>query len=58
MVTISMKFKLELTKEQKRKISDLAKKYRDAFNEVGEYAFNNRVFDHIGLHKALYYKLK
>ena len=37
---------------------DLAKKYKDAFNEVSEYAFNNRVFDHIGLHKALYRKLK
>ena len=58
MVTISVKFKLELTKEQKQKILDLAKKYRDAFNEVSEYAFSNRVFDHIGLHKALYYKLK
>jgi len=58
MVTISVKFKLELTKEQKQKILDLAKKYRDAFNEVSEYAFNNRVFDHISLHKALYYKIK
>jgi putative transposase len=58
MVTISVKFKLELTKEQRRKVLDLAKKYRDAFNEVSEYAFNNRVFDHVSLHKAFYYKLK
>ena len=58
MVTLSVKFKLEPTEEQRRKIMDLAKKYKDAFNEVSEYAFNNRVFDHIGLHKALYRKLK
>ena len=58
MVTLSVKFKLEPTEGQKQKIMDLAKKYKDAFNEVSEYAFNNRVFDHIGLHKALYRKLK
>ena len=58
MITISMKFKLELTIGQKQRVLDLAKKYRDAFNEVSKYAFNNRVFDHISLHKALYYKLK
>jgi predicted transposase len=58
MVKVSVKFTLELTKGQRQKILDLAKKYRDAFNEVSEYAFNNRIFDHIGLHKALYYKLK
>ena len=58
MVTLSVKFKLEPTEEQRQKIMDLAKKYKDAFNEVSEYAFNNRVFDHIGLHKALYRKLK
>ena len=52
MVTLSVKFKLEPTEEQRQKIMDLAKKYKDAFNEVSEYAFNNRVFDHIGLHKA------
>ena len=53
-----MKFKLEPTKEQKRRILNLAKKYRDTFNEISEYAFNNRVFDHISLHRALYYKIK
>jgi len=58
MVTLSVKFKLEPTEGQKQKIMDLAKKYKDAFNEVSEYAFSNRVFDHIGLHKALYRKLK
>ena len=55
---LTVKMKLHPTEDQHQKLLCTMERYNEACNYVSEFAFRNKVFGKIELHKNLYYDLR